>query len=41
MDEVYPEFNKTESAVVGGVDADHLVVMTEALRALVETSEQL
>ncbi|MFT4081480.1 MAG: MarR family transcriptional regulator [Nocardioides sp.] len=41
MDEVYPEFNKTESAVVGGVEAADLTTMTEALRALVETSEHL
>lgn len=41
MDEIYPEFNKTESAVVGDVDASQLQAMTDALRALVETSERL
>jgi MarR family transcriptional regulator, organic hydroperoxide resistance regulator len=41
MDEIYPVFNKTESAVVGGVEAQQLQTMTDALRQLVETSEQL
>jgi DNA-binding MarR family transcriptional regulator len=41
MDEIYPEFNKTESAVVGDVDAPTLESMTSALRMLVETSERL
>ncbi|GAB7003079.1 tyrZ transcriptional regulator YwaE [Nocardioides sp. AN3] len=41
MDEIYPEFNKAESAVVGDVDAGQLEAMTEALRMLVQTSERL
>lgn len=41
MDEIYPEFNKAESAVVGDVEATRLEAMTEALRTLVETSERL
>lgn len=40
MDEIYPEFNKAESTIVGAVDARQLDVMTSALRTLVETSEQ-
>lgn len=39
MDEIYPEFNKTESQIVGSVDARDLDTMTEALRQLVESSE--
>ena len=40
MDSIYPEFNKTESRVVGDLDRQQLETMTAALRTLVETSEQ-
>ena len=40
MDRIYPEFNKTESHVVGDLDARDLETMTQALRTLVETSER-
>ncbi|WP_243060107.1 MarR family winged helix-turn-helix transcriptional regulator [Nocardioides sp. SR21] len=40
MEEIYPEFNKTESRIVGDLDARELDTMTSALRTLVETSEQ-
>lgn len=39
MEQIYPEFNQTESAVVSAVPAAKLVVMTDALRTLVETAE--
>ncbi|MEQ6902698.1 MarR family transcriptional regulator [Nocardioides sp. YIM 152588] len=39
MDSIYPEFNKTESRIVGNVDAEQLEIMTAALRSLVESSE--
>lgn len=39
MDRIYPEFNKTESEIVGQVDASALDTMTGALRQLVETAE--
>lgn len=39
MEDIYPEFNKTESAIVDNVSAAHLGVMTDALRTLVESSE--
>jgi len=39
MEEIYPEFNKTESTIVGDVSAEHLAVMTDSLRTLVESSE--
>ncbi|MCA1984255.1 MAG: MarR family winged helix-turn-helix transcriptional regulator [Nocardioides sp.] len=39
MEEIYPEFNKTESTIVGDVSAEHLTVMTDSLRTLVESSE--
>jgi len=41
LEELYPEFNKTESAVVGGVGLAKLESMTEALRQLVVTAETL
>jgi MarR family transcriptional regulator, organic hydroperoxide resistance regulator len=41
MDDIYPEFNKAESEVVGDIDPKRLETMTEALRALVETAERL
>jgi DNA-binding MarR family transcriptional regulator len=40
MEEIYPEFNKTESTVVGDLDQKQITVMTDALRTLVETSER-
>lgn len=40
MDSIYPEFNKTESRLVGDLDALQLDTMTQALRALVEASER-
>jgi DNA-binding MarR family transcriptional regulator len=40
MEQIYPEFNKTESRIVGDLDARELDTMTSALRTLVETSEQ-
>jgi DNA-binding MarR family transcriptional regulator len=40
MERIYPEFNKTESRIVGDLDARQLDTMTEALRTLVETSEK-
>ena len=40
MERIYPEFNKTESAVVSSVDADDLRTMTDALRTLVQVSEE-
>ncbi|GAA1132954.1 MarR family transcriptional regulator [Nocardioides aquiterrae] len=40
MEEIYPEFNKTESRIVGDLDARQLETMTSALRTLVETSER-
>ncbi|TIC87378.1 MarR family transcriptional regulator [Nocardioides sp. GY 10113] len=40
MDRIYPEFNKTESRIVGSVGAVDLETMTAALRALVESSER-
>ena len=40
MEEIYPEFNKTESRIVGDLDARQLETMTDALRMLVETSER-
>lgn len=40
MDEIYPEFNKTESRIVRHLDPRDLEVMTESLRQLVETTEQ-
>lgn len=39
MDDIYPKFNKAESQIVGRVNARHLEIMTEALRELVESSE--
>lgn len=39
MERIYPEFNKTESAVVSSVKAADLRVMTDALRTLVEIAE--
>ena len=39
MEQIYPEFNKTEATIVGNVSADHREVMTDALRTLVESSE--
>lgn len=39
MDEIYPEFNRTESQIVGRLDAEDLATMTESLRMLVEASE--
>lgn len=40
MERIYPEFNKTESEIVGTVDTRDLETMTEALRSLVESSER-
>lgn len=40
MERIYPEFNETESYVVSGVDPADLHTMTNALRQVVETSEQ-
>lgn len=40
LERIYPEFNQTESAVVSSVKPDDLRVMTEALRTLVEVSEE-
>jgi len=40
MEEIYPEFNRTESRIVGDLDARQLNTMTESLRTLVETSER-
>jgi len=40
MEQIYPEFNKTESDIVGNVSAKSLTVMTDSLRTLVESSEQ-
>ncbi|WP_017935684.1 MarR family winged helix-turn-helix transcriptional regulator [Nocardioides sp. Iso805N] len=40
MEQIYPEFNKTESTVVGDLDKVQLTSMTDALRTLVETSER-
>jgi DNA-binding MarR family transcriptional regulator len=40
MERIYPEFNKTESAVVAAVKPTTLRTMTEALRTLVEVSEE-
>ncbi len=40
MERIYPEFNKTESRIVGDLDARQLATMTESLRTLVETSER-
>jgi len=40
MEEIYPEFNRTESRIVGDLDARQLDTMTESLRTLVETSER-
>lgn len=40
MEQIYPEFNKTESRIVGDLDARQLATMTDALRTLVETSER-
>lgn len=40
MDRIYPEFNQTESQIVGEVDACALETMTAALRQLVETAEK-
>ena len=40
MDEIYPEFNQAESDVVSQVSAKQLHAMTEALRKLVEVSEE-
>lgn len=39
MEQIYPEFNRTESRIVGDLDARQLTTMTESLRTLVETSE--
>jgi DNA-binding MarR family transcriptional regulator len=39
MESIYPEFNKTESAIVGNVAGHDLETMTDALRTLVESSE--
>jgi len=39
LEKIYPEFNRTESAIVAQVSAPHLEVMTGALRSLVEASE--
>ncbi|KAA1380592.1 MarR family winged helix-turn-helix transcriptional regulator [Aeromicrobium fastidiosum] len=39
MDRIYPEFNRAESDLVGGLDAAQVDAMTQALRTLVETSE--
>lgn len=40
MEQIYPEFNKTESTVVSDLDKTQLTSMTDALRTLVETSER-
>lgn len=40
MEQIYPEFNKTESRIVGDLDARQLETMTQSLRTLVETSER-
>ena len=40
MDEIYPEFNRTESEIVADLDPAALTGMTDALRTLVETSER-
>lgn len=40
MERIYPEFNKTESRIVGDLDARQLETMTQSLRTLVETSER-
>jgi DNA-binding MarR family transcriptional regulator len=40
MERIYPEFNKTESMVVASVKPDTLRTMTDALRTLVEVSEE-
>lgn len=39
MEQIYPEFNKTESTIVGDVDQADLSTMTDVLRTLVESSE--
>jgi MarR family transcriptional regulator, organic hydroperoxide resistance regulator len=40
MEQIYPEFNKTESRIVGDLDARQLETMTQSLRTLVESSER-
>jgi MarR family transcriptional regulator, organic hydroperoxide resistance regulator len=40
MDDIYPEFNKTESRIVEHLEISDLEQMTESLRALVESSEE-
>ncbi|WGL51945.1 MarR family transcriptional regulator [Nocardioides sp. BP30] len=40
MEQIYPEFNKTESTVVADLDQAQLDTMTDALRTLVESSER-
>lgn len=40
MDEIYPEFNSTESQLVGDLTPEQVAITTDALRSLVETSER-
>lgn len=40
MNEIYPEFNQTESRVVSDLSPRQLATMTNALRTLIETSER-
>jgi len=40
MEDIYPEFNQTESYVVSALGKEQLETMTDALRILVETSER-
>jgi MarR family transcriptional regulator, organic hydroperoxide resistance regulator len=40
MEQIYPEFNKTESRIVGDLDARQRETMTQSLRTLVESSER-
>ncbi|MEZ5095582.1 MAG: MarR family transcriptional regulator [Nocardioides sp.] len=39
MTELFPAFNAAEAELVAGVPAEHLTVLTEALRSIVRTAE--